>query len=90
MGTPLEDPTYTPAHPPINGQVPDVVAKWSPRSQLRWFLRFGKQLGGRKDWERFYCASEHHRGFCCTSCWDEFEASTGVMMDGWCCCRSGK
>ena len=85
--TPLEDPAYTAVHQPINGCVPDVVALWGPRSQLRWFRRFGNQLGVRKDWDRFYCTSEHHRGLCCNSCLDEYLDDTGVMQDGWCCCQ---
>lgn len=88
MSAPLEDPAYTPAHPPVDGQVPDVIAKWGPRSQLRWFRRFGTQLGRRKGWDLFYCESEHHRGLCCGSCWDEWQAGTGVMVDGWCCCQA--
>lgn len=85
---PLDDPAYTPVHQPANGQVPDVVALWGPRSQLRWFRRFADQLAKRKDWDRFYCQSEHHHGTCCYSCFDEWQVGIGVMMDGWCCCRA--
>lgn len=88
MTAPLDDPTYTPAHPPADGKIPKVVAKWGARSQLRWFRRFSDQLGRRRDWDRFYCQSERHRGFCCTSCFDEYQDGYGVMVDGWCCCRS--
>lgn len=84
---PLDDPTYVPLHPPTNGQIPEVVAKWGMRSQLRWFRRFGSQLGQRTDWDRYYCTSEYHRGICCTSCWDEYQDGYGVMMDGRCCCH---
>lgn len=84
---PLDDPAYTPQHPPLESQVPDVITNWGPRSQLRWFRRFGQQLGPRKDWDRYYCQSEHHPGLCCSSCDDEYEAATGVRLDGWCCCR---
>lgn len=87
MPTPLEDPTYQPKYPPVNGCIPDVIVKWGKRSQLRWFLRFGRQLGFRKDWGAYYASSEYHRGLCCASCEDEYEAGTGVMMDGLCCCR---
>lgn len=27
---PLEDPDYVPVHVPLNGRVPDVVARWGP------------------------------------------------------------
>ncbi len=84
---PLEDPNYVPVHPPVNGIIPGVVAKWGPRSQLRWFRRFGPDLGVRKDWDLYYCYSEHHSGLCCFSCGDEAEMGTGVAQDGWCCCR---
>lgn len=87
---PLDDPNYTPAHPPVSGAIPDVVGKWGPRSQLRWFQRFRDQLGRRRDWDRFYCQSEHHRGLCCYSCADEYQVGHGPMLDGWCCCRDGR
>lgn len=86
---PLGDPTYQPKHPPVGGQIPDVVAKWGPRSQLRWFRRFGAELGRRKDWDQYFCQSEHHRDLCCYSCGDE--GDQGVQ--GWglhCCCRDDR
>lgn len=83
---PLEDPTYVPVHQPTGGAIPDVVERWGPRSQLRWFRRFGTQLGWRHDWDRFYCTSEHHRGLCCSSCFDEYQDGYGIMMGAWCCC----
>lgn len=82
---PLDDSAYRPKHPPIGGQVPDVVARWGPGSQMRWFRRFRTELAPRRDWDRFYCQSEHHLGFHCYSCEDEGDG--GVMGDGWCCCR---
>lgn len=85
LTAPLDDPTYQPKHPPIDGQIPGVVAKWGPASQLRWFRRFGSQLGVRRDWDQFYCHSEHHRGLCCFSCEDE--GDLGVQGGGHCCCR---
>lgn len=83
---PLDDPAYVPVHQPTGGAVPDVVERWGPRSQLRWFRRFGTQLGWRHDWDRFYCTSEHHRGLCCSSCFDEYQDGYGIMMGAWCCC----
>lgn len=68
---PLEDPTYVPQHPPTpGGGIPAVVEKWGPKSQLRWFTRFYGQLrpASRVQWDRYYCESELHRGFCCPSC----------------------
>ena len=83
---PLDDPAYVPEHPPVDGQIPDVVAKWGPRSQVRWFRRFGSELGRRRDWDSFYCHSEHHRGLCCTSCWED--GDLGVLGTGdYCCCQ---
>lgn len=83
---PLDDPAYQPEHPPINGQVPDVIAKWGPRSQRRWFQRFRTDLAPRKDWDKFYCHSEHHRGLCCFSCQDEQQEGIREWDDR-CCCR---
>lgn len=84
---PLDDPAYEPEHPPVNGVIPDVVAKWGPKSQLRWFRRFQPQLAGGQPWSQYYVHSEGHLGICCCSCGDEYEHGTGVIMDGWCCCR---
>ncbi|MET9086148.1 hypothetical protein ABZX77_30455 [Streptomyces sp. NPDC004237] len=87
LPAPLDDPTYTPQHPPVDGQVPAVVAKWGPRSQIRWFRRFGRELAPRRDWSQYHVHSEHHLGTCCDSCFDEYLDGTGVQLDGWCCCR---
>lgn len=84
---PLNDPTYVPAHPPVDGRVPDVVAKWGQRSQLRWFRRFRSDLAPSGDLSRYFCQSEHHRGPCCSSCESEAEDGFGIWVDGWCCCR---
>lgn len=91
---PLDDPRYVPQHPPVGGKVPDVVAKWGPRSQLRWFRRFRRfrrEIGAQPVavWDAHYCTSEHHRGQCCDSCQQEYldgYHGGGVMTDGWCCC----
>lgn len=82
---PLEDPAYEPEHPPVGRCVPDVVAKWGPRSQVRWFQRFGKQLGMQRHevWDLYYCTSQEHRGLCCTSC----EQDGYDDLDGHCCCE---
>lgn len=91
--SPLNNPAYKPQYVPVDGQVPDAVARFGPRTQLRWFHRFGAQLGRRKDWGDYYCQSAHHRGFCCGSCYSEYEdgyQGGGVMMDGWCCCQDSR
>lgn len=87
---PLDNPAYEPKHPPVNGRVPAVVAKWGPRSQVRWFRRFQDEVADQPDtvWNAHYCHSEHHLGPCCWSC--ESEAQDGyydIRSDGWCCCR---
>jgi hypothetical protein len=91
--TPLEDPDYLPKHPPENGKIPEVVARWGKRSQLRWFQRFGSELHPRQCWGEYWCESEHHRGVCCGSCIGEFEdgwQGGGVITDGWCCCKDSR
>lgn len=87
---PLEDPSYTPRNPPIDGRVPDVVERWGPASQLRWFRRFGSQLGPQTGWHRWYCMSLRHRGGCCFSCDVESGQGYGVRDDGYCCCHDGR
>ena len=84
---PLDDPAYVPQHPPVNGTVPDVVAKWGPRSQRRWFRRYNGQLQAmpHSEWARFYCSSEEHRGLCCGSCLDDDEMGYGSGIDECCC-----
>lgn len=87
---PLDNPAYEPQHPPVDGQIPEVVRRFGKATQIRWFARFGDQLGARRDWDEYWCMSEHHQGFCCGSCIGEFEdgyQGGGVMTDGWCCCR---
>jgi hypothetical protein len=91
--TPLEDPAYEPLHPPVDGQLPDVVRRFGKATQLRWFARFGDRLAPRTDWDEYWCQSEHHKGPCCGPCEGEFEdgyQGGGVMMDGWCCCKDGR
>jgi hypothetical protein len=83
--SPLDDPAYEPEHPPVAGQIPAVVARWGPRSQVRWFRRFGAVLGRRRDWDRYYCHTEHHLGLHCTSC--EEEGDMGTQGFGYCCCQ---
>jgi hypothetical protein len=86
---PLDDPAYTPEHPPVDGIIPAVVARWGAVSQRRWFRRYWAELAQQQgqDLRQFFIESEHHRGPCCLSCADEWDAGTGVIMDGWCCCR---
>ena len=99
MLAPLEDPTYEPLHPPVNGKPPDVVAKWGPRSQLRWFRRFWDELYvfkfGRK-WDcsvssedswRFHIHSVEHVGPCCGSCIEDEKYLGYPPFDDHCCCR---
>lgn len=89
---PLEDPTYQPVHVPISGRAPDVVAKWGPRSQVRWFERFvghGHDKYARADyWDRFYVESELHRGLHCSSCVEEQNGGYQDYDPDWCCCRA--
>lgn len=87
--SPLEDPTYEPAHQPVRGGVPDVVARWGPRSQLRWFDRFRAGLNPQRAeyWSRFYCSSLQHRGGCCPSCLDDEWNGYRDWDEGTCCCR---
>jgi len=87
---PLEDPSYEPVHKPVRGRVPDVVAKWAPASQLRWFRRFWPALSRSQDLSGFWCTSRHHIGPCCFSCDDELREGFGVQMDGWCCCKDSR
>ena len=88
---PLEDPDYTPAHPPINGRVPEVIEKWGPASQLRWFDRFRDQLKPRPmaEWDRWYCTTTAHTGSCCSSCQQDQDYGYGDDIDG-CCCKGFK
>lgn len=85
---PLEDPDYQPRYVPENGRPPAIVAKWGPRSQVRWFRRFWNDLGdhGLVNTDRlegFYCHSTEHTGPCCSSCMD-YEDET---PDRYCCCK---
>jgi hypothetical protein len=84
--TPLEDPSYVPRHPPIDGTIPGVLVRWGARSQLRWFARYGTQLtyGVSKIWEDYHVTSVEHPGVCCVPCGTE-----GEWWDGpECCCQA--
>lgn len=85
MKAPLEDPAYEPLHPPVDGLVPDVVERWGPRSQLRWFERYHSALKPQPTsvWERFYVSSVSHRGDCCISCIED-----GEYFENYCCCKA--
>jgi hypothetical protein len=89
---PLEDPTYEPAYRPQRGFIPPVIAKWGPRSQLRWFRRFEREIGEQKPdvWARFYCSSEAHRGTCCNSCIGDWEEGYDDRPEGMCCCKAAR
>jgi hypothetical protein len=94
---PLDDPDYQPLHPPVRGRVPDVVKRWGKASQLRWWRRYRSELYEqiealplqeklgipRHDDVEYWCQSEHHKGFCCYSCFEDGEAGYA----DWCCCR---
>lgn len=42
---PLEDPNYDPVHKPTaHKPIPDIVSRWNPASQVRWFERFANVL----------------------------------------------
>lgn len=90
VSAPLEDPAYDPVHKPVNGVPPDVVARWGPRSQVRWFGRFWEQLRPQRKefWDRFYCSSEQHRGDCCVSCTADAEEGYRDWDEDKCCCKA--
>lgn len=93
---PLDDPDYDPVHKPVGGRVPEVVKLWGKASQLRWFRRFRQELWEQyealplheklalpRDDDDYWSDSEHHRGRCCYSCFEEGE---GGYIDH-CCCK---
>jgi hypothetical protein len=86
---PLNDPEYRPAYPPVDGEIPDVVARWGPRSQVRWFARFWGDIKWRSHTQQaaYYCSSVEHRGPCCISCIQDEEDGYGAVDDA-CCCRA--
>jgi hypothetical protein len=95
---PLEDPDYQPVHVPVHGRPPELVAKWGPRSQLRWFRRFYPELYAYVRGMKFpglasdiandyYCHSLEHKGPCCGSCISEEEDLGLRPYDDHCCCH---
>lgn len=86
---PLEDPNYEPAYRPYRGGVHPVVAKWGPRSQVRWFSRFWRELRPMRKVEadQYYCHSVEHRGWCCESCMGEEEDGYPTYDGEYCCCK---
>src|SRR4051812_43977328 len=63
---PLNDPDYAPAYPPIDGRVPPEVARFGPRSQLRWFARHFDMLRdtSARALDDYYINSTMHTGAC--------------------------
>lgn len=90
MSAPLDDPQYEPEHPPVDGRIPPVVAKFGPATQVRWFRRFLKDLKPPVEWGRFHVHSVEHLGPCCTSCDEDDMLGYGSMSPDFCCCRSLK
>lgn len=84
--SPLNDDEYIPKHPPIDGVIPDVVATWGARTQVRWFQRFRTELGVHPpaEWDRYYVSSLSHRGLCCVSC--AYDEEDGIDTVDACCC----
>jgi hypothetical protein len=91
--SPLEDLNYTPVHQPIGTLAPDVVERWGPYSQIRWFDRFRYPRGHAESapaqyWDRFYCESAQHRGLHCQSCIDDQQGGWDPWEADWCCCKA--
>ncbi|MFF8406914.1 hypothetical protein ACF06P_35465 [Streptomyces sp. NPDC015684] len=86
----LDDPTYQPKHPPVDGRVPAAVARWATASQLRWFRRYRHHLAHGQDLAHLHTESPHHTDWCCAPCQAEYEQGRGVMTDGWCCCHDAR
>jgi hypothetical protein len=90
---PLEDPNYDPVHKPTARKpIPDIISRWNPASQVRWFTRFSDELramrlapiGKHFDWSPWYVSSVEHKGWCCGSCQGSDE---GEWWDGPECCH---
>ncbi len=84
---PLNDPSYEPKHPPINGNIPAVVERWGAASQVRWFWRFRRGVGMRRDefWDAYFPTSVEHKGLCCYRCSGEEDPAD--WWDGPECCH---
>lgn len=87
---PLEDPAFFPEHVPVNGQPPAIVAKWGPKSQIRWFRRFPGLILPHAVWDQFHSSSSEHKGLCCDSCADDEEWYGEPQFDDHCCCRGSR
>lgn len=87
--SPLNDDGYEPSTHPADGRPPEVVARWGPKSQFRWFGRFQGELKPMpyREWENFYCDSPQHRGLCCASCIEDKNTGYGDDIED-CCCRA--
>ena len=87
---PLDDPTYAPKYPPLpSGGIPAEVERFGPRTQVRWFDRFGFGLGAKPPavWDRYYVTSVLHRGNCCESCMEDQRSGYSDLGDeNDCCC----
>jgi hypothetical protein len=90
---PLNDRAYEPQTVPVNGRIPDVVGRWGPRSQLRWFHRFWDSIRWRglrqagEDPDGYYVHSVMHTGGCCAGCMSDEEYGY-PNYDDRCCCKA--
>jgi hypothetical protein len=85
----LEDPSYTPKYQPVRGKPPEVVKKWRPRSQVRWFARMwrdDKLNVFTRELTDYYCHSVEHTGPCCISCEMDEHENGWPNFDDHCCC----
>ena len=89
---PAEDLVFRPI--PVYG-VPEQVAQWEPRTQVRWFARYTKRLWEMPlvenieepwFWDQWFVQSDQHKGWCCERCvgddWHEWPEGPA------CCCKS--
>lgn len=86
---PLNDRRYEPIHRPVNRRVPEIVAKWGPPSQVRWFHRFWDEIDWRTvDSSRYHIHSTRHLGPCCAGCMSDEEWDGLPVYDDQCCCNA--
>lgn len=87
--SPLNRHDHMPVVVPTEGVIPEVVARWGPRSQLRWFNRFVRTLSPRpmSEWNRYHVQSLSHTGLCCDSCLEDVSEGYEPPDAGLCCCR---
>lgn len=69
--------------------LPTDSKKWkTPQDEVDYWEAHPETRMPLSMWEKYYCSSIQHRGFCCSSCLSDEEYLGMPNFDDKCCCRA--